>query len=71
MMVAVMTRFHNGVFEPLEKVDFKDGQEVLVVVLDDNQDDNWNEWLELTNSCFARDWDDEKEAFYDKMEENP
>lgn len=62
MPATFKARILHGLIEPLEKVDLPEGEELMVTI---NRDD----WSELAEQGFARDWDNDSDAVYDNWKE--
>lgn len=75
MSKTIRARYSQGVIKPLEKVEFKEGEEFMITVTElltkefiSEEEQRYKQWDSLAISGFAEDWENEKDAIYDNWE---
>ncbi len=75
MAKTIRARYSQGVSEPLERVEFKEGEEFMITVTElltkefiSEEEQRYKQWDSLAISGFAEDWENEKDAIYDNWE---
>lgn len=75
MTKTIRARYSQGVIKPLEKVEFKEGEEFMITVTKpvtkefiSEEEQRYKQWDSLSISSFAEDWENEKDAIYDNWE---
>lgn len=75
MAKTIRARYARGVIEPLEKVEFKEGEEILITITEmltnefiREEEQRDKQWGSLATSGFAEDWENQKDAIYDNWE---
>ena len=75
MAKTIRARYSHGVIEPLEKVEFKEGEELFITITEmftnefiREEEQRDNHWGSLAISGFAEDWENQKDAIYDNWE---
>lgn len=75
MVKTIRARFSHGVIKPLEKVDIPEGKEVTIIIAEaptkeliSEEKQRDKQWGSLAISGFVNDWENEKDAIYDKWE---
>ena len=75
MAKTIRARYSHGVIEPLEKVEFKKGEELFITITEmftkefiREEEQRDKHWGSLAISGFAEDWENQKDAIYDNGE---
>ena len=75
MAKTIRARYSHGVIEPLEKVEFKEGEELFITITEmftkefiREEEQRYKQWDSLAISGFAEDWENQKDAIYDNWE---
>ena len=75
MAKTIRARYSHGVIEPLEKVEFKKGEELFITITEmftkefiREEEQRDKHWGSLAISGFAEDWENQKDAIYDNWE---
>ena len=75
MSKTIRAKYSHGVIEPLEKVEFKEGEELFITITEmftkefiREEEQRDNHWGSLAISEFAEDWENQKDAIYDNWE---
>ena len=75
MSKTIRARYSQGVIEPLEKVEFKEGEELFITITKmftkefiSEEAQRYKQWDSLAISGFAEDWENQKDAIYDNWE---
>jgi len=75
MAKTIRARYSHGVIEPLEKVEFKEGEELFITITETftkefirEEEQRDKHWGSLAISGFAEDWENQKDAIYDNWE---
>lgn len=68
----IRAKFSHGIIEPMENLKLPEGSELFITISKSltkkdkiSEDDRWGT---LSNSSFAKDWDNNKDAIYDNWE---
>lgn len=72
MAKTIRARYSHSVIEPLEKVGFKEGEELFITITEmftnefiREEEQRDNHWGSLAIRGFAEDWENQKDAIYD------
>lgn len=75
MAKTIRARYSHGVIEPLEKVEFKEGEELFITITEmltkefiREEEQRDKHWGSLAISVFAENWENQKDAIYDNWE---
>jgi len=74
MAKTIKAKFSHGVIEPLEKLEYHEGEELTVTIVEmvfrPGNVHQEQGWTDIAMSGFVSDWDNDQDAVYDDWEKS-